>query len=393
MRYHIHEHNLEHDVGIEQRAVVAERKPKLAILTNMITPYRLSAYQALGDKFNTLILHGGTERNRTWTFDIPSSLREHKVWTLQIRMRKKTGIEGINDTAYVHLNLGLLWWLPRFRPDVIVTHEMGLRTVIAIIYGKLAGVPVWVWWGGTIHSERNVTNGRAHLREIIVRHVRRWISYGTTTTEYLESIGVARDQILQIQNCVSQESFLAKPSDPSAWFKGMPRPVILTVGQLVQRKGLDKLIEACSRLAARGRKFSLAIVGQGPERDRLGEMAKQNGIEYFVILPNQTQPVLNEIYRSADVFVFPTLEDVWGLVVNEAMWAGIPVLCSRYAGCAPELLPQSDIFDPMSAESFDATLSRIFDGTLNPPDRSRLKTWQEVGEMISRSLDAGLPAL
>ena len=376
---------------IEQRSLAGKKKPKLAILTNMITPYRISAYRVLGDNFNTLIMHGGTERNRTWNLDIPPSLKEHKVWTLQITLQKKTGIEGVYDTSYVHLNLGLLWWLPRFRPDVIVTHEMGLRTVMALVYGKVAGVPVWVWWGGTIHSERNITKGRARLRRFLVRRVKRWISYGATTTEYLESIGIAREQILQIQNCVQHETFLVGPQGPSVWFRDMPRPVILTVGQLVPRKGLDKLIEACGRLAARGRTFSLAIVGQGPERERLESMARMHGIEHFTILPNQTQPVLNEIYRAADVFVFPTLEDIWGLVVNEAMWAGTPVLCSKYAGCAPELLREEDIFDPMSAESFDAALEKNFEGTVKPPDCSRLKTWQEVGAMISRSLAAGVP--
>ncbi len=364
---------------------------KLAILVNVIAPYRLPIYSFLAETFDAVILHGGTEANRTWTLETPPTLKAHKVFTIQIPLRKRTGVTGILDTSYVHINLGLVWWLLRFRPNTIVTNEMGLRTVIAIIYGKLARVPVWVWWEGTIHSERFITKGRAYLRAVIVRNVNRWISSGTTSTEYLESIGATRKQILQTQLCVPQETFLQLPSNPTDWFKQKPRPVILTVGQLIQRKGLHKLIEACGRLAARGIDFTLAIVGQGPERDHLIELAKQNRIEHFFILPNQSQPILNEIYRAADVFVFPTLEDVWGLVVNEAMWAGVPVLCSQYAGCAPELLAESDIFDPMSPDSFDTALARIFTQSVSPPDRSKLKTWQEVGDIISRSLDRKLP--
>ena len=374
-----------------QGPLTTAKKPRVAILTNMLTPYRLPAYGALAERFEVTILHGGKEKNRTWKLEIPTSLRVHKVWTIQIQMRKMTGVQGVTDTNYLHLNLGLLWQLPRLNPDVIVSHEMGLRTLMAIVYGKLARVPVWVWWGGTLHSERNVTSWRHRIRGFIVRHHKLWISYGTTSTEYLESIGVPRKQILQVQNCVPQETFLKVPSRPGNWFKQEPRPVILTVGQLLQRKGLDKLIEACGRLAARGFDFTLVIVGQGPERERLIELAKQNRIEHLMILSNQPQPALNEIYRAADVFVFPTLEDVWGLVVNEALWAGTPVLCSKYAGCAPELLPDSSIFDPMAPESFDAALVKIFDHSVCPPDRSRLKTWQEVGEMISRSLQDGRP--
>ena len=169
--------------------------------------------------------------------------------------------------------------------------------------------------------------------------------------------------------------------------------MILSVGQLLQRKGLDRLIEACGRLARRGVAFSLVIVGQGPELNRLQAFAKENQIEHFQILPNQPQSVLNEIYRSADVFVFPTLEDIWGLVVNEAMWAGTPVLCSKYAGCAEELLPESQIFDPLSPESSDKALATLVERSICPPDCATLLNWQQVSAMICRSLESGVPII
>jgi glycosyltransferase involved in cell wall biosynthesis len=106
-------------------------------------------------------------------------------------------------------------------------------------------------------------------------------------------------------------------------------------------------------------------------------------------LQNQTQEELSLIYRSADAFIFPTMEDIWGLVVNEAILSGLPVLCSRYAGCAPELLDEENIFDPLSTDSWDEVLARIFDGTLAASDRTRLKTWQEVGLMIRVALLKG----
>jgi len=367
------------------------KKKKLAVLVNVIAPYRLPILGALADSFDTLVLHGGSEPNRTWTVNLPQNIKSRRVFTLKIPLRKRTGVDGITDTSYLHLNLGLLWWLLRFRPHVIISNEMGLRTIIAILYGKIARVPVWVWWGGTLHSERNITKIRKVLRGILVKLISRWLSYGASTTEYLESIGVPRDQILQIQNCVRQEVFQAVPAQPPEWFKDAPRPVILTVGQLLQRKGLDKLIEACGRLSRRGVCFSLVIVGQGPELSRLQALAKENRIEHFQILPNRPQPVLNEIYRSADAFVFPTLEDVWGLVVNEAMWAGVPVLCSKYAGCAEEVLPASQIFDPLSQESFDNALAMVIERSVRPSDCATLLSWQEVSTMICRSLHAGVP--
>lgn len=365
---------------------------RLAVLVNVIAPYRVPILARLAENFDTLVLHGGAEPNRTWTVDLPPTLRTRKVFSLQIPVKKKTGIAGVTDTSYLHLNLGLVWWLLRFRPEIIVSGEMGLRTILAVLYGKLTGAPVWVWWGGTLHSERNVARSRARLRGWLARHVQRWISYGASTTEYLESLGVARELILQIQNCVPQETF--QSIDETGEVKPLPehvRPMILSVGQLLQRKGLDKLIEACGRLAARGARFSLVLVGQGPEKENLERLAKANRLEHFEILPNQSQRVLNVLYRAADVFVLPTLEDIWGLVVNEAMWAGTPVLCSQYAGCARELLPEENIFDPMSAESFDGALEKVMRHRVRPPERARLLTWQEVGALMCCSLEAGRP--
>ena len=58
------------------------------------------------------------------------------------------------------------------------------------------------------------------------------------------------------------------------------------------------------------------------------------------------------VYRSGDALILPTLSDVWGVVANEAVLSGIPVLCSKYAGCAKELLTEESVFDPEDAPEF-----------------------------------------
>lgn len=364
---------------------------KLAVLVNIIAPSRLPVLAYLSQNFDTLVLHGGTESNRNWQLESNSAVKTERVFTLQFTLHRKSGKVGVPDKKFLHLNLGLLWSLPRFAPDFIISYEMGLRTLVALVYGKLKGAPVWVWWGGSLHTERFTSTFRRLFRSFLVRHVTRWISYGATTTEYLESIGIPRARILQIQNCVPQEKFLEVPEGPLRWFENDPRPVFLSVGQLVPRKGIDKLIEASARLQSKGHRFSLVIVGEGPDKRALEKLARDKQLDNFRILPNQSPQNLNELYRSADVFVFPTLEDVWGLVVNEALWAGTPVLCSKYAGCAPELVPGANTFDPLDDADFDAALQKIFDHAVLPADHSRLQTWQQVSECIVRSIQTDAP--
>jgi glycosyltransferase involved in cell wall biosynthesis len=367
-----------------------ERK-RLCILLNSIAPYRIPIYAALADAFEVSILHGGKEAGRTWSISLPDTIQAISVPSLKIPSRKMTGVDGIRDRTYLHLNVGLLWWLPKLRPDIIISNELGLRTLIALTFGGLMGVPVWIWWGGTIHSEKNASPARKLLRRLIARHAaKRWISYGQTSTEYLLSLGAPRNHILQIQNCVRQETFQQPRQVPAEWFVDSKRPVLLYVGQLSARKGVDRLIEACGRFTSKNT-FTLAIVGQGPERDRLANLAEESKLSDVLWIRNQPQEILSQIYKCADAFIFPTMEDNWGLVVNEALYSGLPVLCSKFAGCAQELLPPSNIFDPLSLEEWDRGLATVLEGKLAPPDLTRLKTWQEVSAMILASLEQGYP--
>ena len=361
---------------------------RLAILVNTIAPYRLPIYAWLAESMDTLVMHGGSEANRSWQLDIPPSVKTKRVWTLQLPVRKKTGVTGISASQYMHFNLGLLWSLPRFRPHAILTNELGLRTIIALVYGRFARVPVWVQWEGTPHSERNVSRWKKRARLLLARHAQRWISYGASSTEYLRNLHVSPERVLEVQNCVPHENFLETPASSARWFEGDPGPVILSVGQFIPRKGLNKLVEACGRLAARGIAFTLVLVGHGPERDRLQTQAERAGIKHFHTIANQSQKALNELYHRANVFVFPTLEDVWGLVVNEALWSGLPVLCSRYAGCA-EIVAEENLFDPLSAESFDAALAKALKGEVLPPNPQLLRRWQEVAEAMRRAILEG----
>src|SRR5580658_9395595 len=84
---------------------MSEKKKKLAVLANVIAPYRVPILASLADTFDTLILHGGTEPNRTWNVELPQALKSRRVFTLQIPLRKKTGTPGISDTTYLHLNV------------------------------------------------------------------------------------------------------------------------------------------------------------------------------------------------------------------------------------------------------------------------------------------------
>src|SRR5215813_3017003 len=239
---------------------------KLALLMNMIAPYRLPLFSLLADQFDLLILHGGKEANRDSWNALEGALPKAQVarpWGWQIPYTKKVNGE-VFDEKFMHITPGIFWHLLRFQPDAIISNEMGFRSVLALIYAAVFRKPVWIWWGGTVHSERNVGFLRKVLRKALAFCVDHWVTYGQTSTEYLLSLGVKQERILQSQNGIDEERFKAD-AEPAWSIK--PRPVVLHVGQFIERKGIGPLLEAASTLQKQGCEFSLLLVGSG--RDRL----------------------------------------------------------------------------------------------------------------------------
>lgn len=368
-----------------------KKKKKVSLLVNIIAPARLALYSGLAEHFDLQILHGGRESNRDSWHDLDRALpnaQTRRAWGWQIVVPRKERGRPF-DRRYIHITPGYIRHLLSFRPDALITSEMGLRTLMALAYGTLFRKPVWVWWGGTLHTERKAGLLRRMMRALISRWACHWISYGQTSTEYLQSLGVSRDRVLEIQNAVDERLFTV---DVKPEFDIQPRPVLLCAGQLVMRKGVEQLLYAAAAVQKEGLDLSLVLVGSGPDRQALEQIVKATDLKNVRFLPAQRPENMPAVYRSAEVLVLPTLEDVWGLVANEATLCGLTVLCSKYAGCASEIVPSQNIFDPDDAFEFRRKLREAVRGQLAKPDCSRLKTTcQIVGDLI-RAVEISIDA-
>ncbi|WP_229776478.1 glycosyltransferase family 4 protein [Deinococcus ruber] len=324
----------------------------------------------------------GKESNRQWDSLekqlVSKGISVRLAWGLTLT-RKISDAEGVQDLRYTHISPGYFWNLLTDHPDAIITNELGIRTVIAIIYSKITGCPVWVWWGGTLHTERNRSKFKQLFRNILISQISHWISYGKTSTDYLLSIKVSRDQILQIQNSVDEQLYTQVNHLPT---KTTDMPRLLYVGQMIGRKGVKALLKSASRLQNTGYIFSLTLVGGGPQLTELKSLAHTLKLENVYFLPPQTVEQMPNIYHNADVLIFPTLEDVWGLVVNESLWSGVPVLSSIYAGCTSEIVPEKNRFDPQNETDIDNAIQRAIMGKLSPADTNPLLTTSQVANMI-----------
>lgn len=363
-------------------------KPKVTLLLNMIAPSRIALLEGLAANFDLTILHGGMEKNRNWQEQDIRRATVKRIWGWQLRMPRR--VDGqIRDYHNIHINPGLFWDLFRLKPDVLLSNEMGLRSVCALLYGTVFSKPVWVWWGGTLHTERSIGPIRRGLRWLMTRWASNWLSYGRTSTEYLERLGVPASRIVEIQNSVDERHFASELED-HAKFEPEVRPALLCAGQLIARKGIDLLLRAAARVQAGGDKFSLLFVGNGPDENLLRQMARDLGLAHVAFLGSRSPQQMRSMYRTADALIFPTREDVWGLVANEAILSGLPVLCSVYAGCANELFTPDSIFDPEDSDEFAEKLRAAVHGKLPAPCRSRLVSTEVNVQRMTAALASSI---
>ena len=196
------------------------------------------------------------------------------------------------------------------------------------------------------------------------KNVLRWVDAmacnGSLSADYAQWLGMPAERITLghmvadtagLQKAVDTLSGAERPGLRQRW--GSPELVFLVVSQLVERKGIRYLLAAWAQGEETwGRKAALIIVGDGPERERLLNQAEAAGLKSVWFEGAVDYDQMAAYYAAADAFVIPTLEDNWSLVVPEAMACGLPILCSKYNGCWPELVQEGNgwVFDPLDPQ-------------------------------------------
>lgn len=342
------------------------RPRRVAVLTNTVPAYRRPVLEKLTkdpairlEVFVSLPLNLADNEAKQ-----SLSLRYSKGINLQRRtVHHDTGTDQVE---WLHIPVMLFFDLLQFRPDVIISGEFGLRSVMAFVAARCLGAPL-VLWSEEIKENAVAAKGvRRRLRSFLIRHADAFLAWGKPAVEYLQSWSVPGHQIHYCAQAVDNEFWSARAQRcERARFRevqGLRGKVFLAVGRLMARKGFDKLLLAWDSMELQCKQENmLVLVGGGPEEASLKELVRNRGISNVVFAGSQGPEELAQWYAAADVFVFPSLVDVWGLVVNEAMACGLPVLASKYAGASQELVRDQgvgELFDPIDIEKFGAALQR-----------------------------------
>lgn len=189
------------------------------------------------------------------------------------------------------------------------------------------------------------------LKQLLVRRFNSALCAGKCSQGYLETLGMQPEAIFEGLDAIDNEYFFCRAkqarSNRNAYrsLPGLesPKPFFLASSRLSREKNLDGLIRAYSQyrfnMAKKGLSpWRLVILGDGSELSKLEYIVQSEKIDEISFAGFHQ---INEIpiyYGLASAFIHPTFKDTWGLVVNEAMASGLPVLVSKSAGCAIDLV-------------------------------------------------------
>jgi glycosyltransferase involved in cell wall biosynthesis len=212
---------------------------------------------------------------------------------------------------------------------------------------KEAGVPVMVRGDSHLLVQRSTWKlaVKALAYPPLLRQFSATLYVGARTREYLDYYHVPRERQFFAPHCVDNDRFraLAAASDRDRFRReagiAPDATVFLFVGTLIPRKRPHDVVRAAAAVAANGTPVHLLFAGDGELRASIESAAREAGVP-ATVLGFRNQSALPSVYAAADALVLPSGVETWGLVVNEAMAAGLPAIVSDVVGCAPDLIHQ-----------------------------------------------------
>jgi glycosyltransferase involved in cell wall biosynthesis len=304
------------------------------------------------------------------------------------------------QSVETHVPIGTFSSLRAFQPDVIISVELGARTSFAALYAHIHNIPLVIWsyqsrsWAATAGPVLSM------WRKALLSRADAVVGMGTQAREVLNSLDVSNARIFDAPNAhdgsrlsdgISRLGTESARSTLREKFSCRER-VALVAGRLVAAKGILPLLAAWKRLDAEVRsEWTLLFVGDGPLAYEVGDAASEAPPGEIVCVGAVASDAMPTFYAGADLLVFPSLGDPWGLVVNESLASGVPALCSKLAGCADDLIASGRngwTFDPTDADEFERALSQaLMHGDLTKlGDRAR----ESIAPFTPEAMAAGL---
>ncbi|MBD3373778.1 glycosyltransferase [candidate division KSB1 bacterium] len=308
--------------------------PLIVLITNIPTPYRIPLFKKLYERcrkcdlgFHVIFAAAGYRR-RQW--EIP-----FQEMNFPYTILKSTKI-SLSHERVCFSYAGILQRISELKPDLIITSGFSLAST----WIALQSIPFLIWSESIHRASHKWTIFRRWQRQFITRRAKGFLVSGERAGRYLQSLGANKEKIVQAISTVDTDRFYPLSKIRKIRSHNPEHPfTLLYVGHLTTGKRVDRLLHIMHQWVQVCPQAQLLLVGQGIEEISLRQLCTQMGLDENVkFLGFLQHDQLLTVYAQADVFVFPSQYDVWGMVLIEAMASGLTCLASKQAGATSEVI-------------------------------------------------------
>jgi glycosyltransferase involved in cell wall biosynthesis len=302
-------------------------KPYVVYWNNIPAPYMVERFNAVADSgvldfeawFNDRL-----EPDRSWNVN-------EKEWRFRYRYLPTTTIAG----SKLHWPIPVLGRMP----DVLVSLYAEPSFLTGWAVAKMRGAKTAFWCQVTFDQWVSRKWWKEKLKNLIFPQVDVTLGSGEESRQFAIRYGVAEAKALCLRHSIDVHHYsnghqLYYPvRDKIRCELGVVGSVFIYVGRLWWGKGINYLLEAFDTVQKQSSdEVSLLLVGDGPEDEALKQLCAERGIRNVIFAGFHQKHEMPRFYSAADVFVFPTLGDPYGLVVDEAMASSMPIISTSAAG-------------------------------------------------------------
>ncbi len=313
---------------------------KTLIVQNYWTPYRSDLFEELSGLSDIEVLYlGNIGNDRLWKME-KANFKYITVPSRRIGPFIFSKLKGVDFSVYDRV--------------IVLEHMENIFSILRIIKKFKGKFFLWSGMFSNMYPDKPnyeiIVNIFKKIYRPFLYRAEFYFAYSSLTKEMLASNGVNSEKIKIIKQASRVEEIAEEKIDN----KDVSAPLkILSLGYLRKEKNNEFLVRVCSRFSKE--ELILTIAGDGPEKENLKKISGNN-----IIVKDYLDGV--EKYReylNADLFILPTIRDPWALTVNEAMFYGLPVICSNRAGAKDLIEGNGFVIDPWDEEGLFSILESL----------------------------------
>lgn len=297
---------------------------KILIISSFPAPYRVDVFKEISKVHETTVFfETNKDQNRSAEWFVKNS--QFKFEILDNKISKENYKQALKN-------------IKQF--DVVLAYDFYLKSaMIAQLICIFNKIPYFINCDGAFINNNFI---KKQIKSYFIKNARGCFASGIYAKKYFMYYG-AKEENIYIHDFTSlhgedilEERISDNEKQKLKEILGLTgKKVVLSIGQFIERKGYDILLEAWKSV---NKEYELVIIGGGILEKEYLDFIEEHNLKNVKILGYKSKEDIKQYYKAADVFVLPTREDIWGLVINEAMANGLPIITTDKCIAGIELI-------------------------------------------------------